>query len=111
MQFEETRRGAVLILAPIGRIDNDTSAAFQARLLSEVSHRDATLLLDLSRVEYITSAGLHVLIAATKQAKAASGRLAVVALQPIVKEIFTIGRLSHVVPMFDDVDAAIAALD
>lgn len=109
MQIEETRRGAILVLTPVGRIDNETGPAFQTRLLAEMSGGGATILLDLSKVQYISSAGLHVLIAATKQSKALNGRLAVAALQPIVKEIFTISRLSHVVSIFDDVTAAVAA--
>ena len=109
MEIGERRDGDILILLPTGRIDNDTSVSFQTKLLATVGTAGASVLLDLARVEYISSAGLRALMMASKQAKATKGRIAVAALGPVVKEIFAISRFSYVVPVFDTVaDAATA---
>jgi anti-anti-sigma factor len=109
VEIGERRDGDILILSPAGRIDNDTSTDFQARLLAALAPA-AAVLVDFSTVEYISSAGLRALMMGSKQAKATKGRLAVAALGPVVKEIFEISRFSMVVQVFDTPADALTAL-
>jgi anti-anti-sigma factor len=105
VDIRERRHVNILVLAPVGRIDNLTSAAFQARLLAAFGSSSADVVVDLSAVEYISSAGLRALMTASRQ-KPKERRLAVACLQTIVREIFVISRFSHVVPVFADVEEA-----
>ena len=109
MDIGERRDGNILILSPAGRIDNDSSPAFQARLIAALTP-GAVVLVDLSSIEYVSSAGLRALMMGSKQSKASNGRLAVAALGPVVKEIFEISRFSLVVQVFDTPADALAAL-
>ena len=79
MDIGERRQANILVLAPVGRIDNLTSADFQARLLAAVSSSSADVVVDFSGVEYISSAGLRALMAATRL-KPKERRLAVACL-------------------------------
>lgn len=110
MEISEQRQGDIIVLIPVGRINNDTSAAFQPKLLDCVASAGSKVLVDLSGVEYISSAGLRALMMAAKQSKATNGRLAVAGLTPMVKEIFAISRFSFVVQVFDTTAEAIKAL-
>jgi anti-sigma B factor antagonist len=110
VEISENRQGKVVVLSPVGRIDNDTSAAFQIKLLGFVGSAGAAVLVDFSRVEYISSAGLRALMMASRQSKAAGSRLAVAGLGAVVKEVFEISRFSHVVQVFETPAEAIAAL-
>jgi anti-anti-sigma factor len=109
MEIGERRDGDILILSPVGRIDNDTSPVFQARLLAALTP-GAAVLVDFSAIEYVSSAGLRALMMGSKQSKAVNGRLAVAALGAVVKEIFEISRFSLVVQVFDTPADALAAL-
>ena len=109
MDINEDRAGGVMVLRPMGRIDNDTSRQFHARLAACVDAGTAALV-DFSGVDFISSAGLAVLMSVAKQAKARSGRIAVAALRPVVEEIFTISRFSRVVPVYATAAEAVAAL-
>jgi anti-anti-sigma factor len=109
VEIGERRDGDILVLSPAGRIDNDTSPDFQTRLLAALSP-GAAVLVDFSKVEYVSSAGLRALMMGSKQAKATKGRLAVAALGPVVKEIFEISRFSLVVQVFDTAEDALAGL-
>src|SRR5438132_10650005 len=104
----ERRRANILVLAPVGRIDNLTSAEFQTRLLAAVTSSSADVVVDFSVVEYISSAGLRALMLASRQ-KPRERRLAVARLNAVVHEIFTISRFSHLVPVFATVEEASAA--
>ena len=109
MDISEEHQGAIHVLRPSGRIDNDTSLAFQDKLLAAVDAGPAVLV-ELSGVEFISSAGLAALMTAAKQAKAKNARLAVAALRPIVQEIFAISRFSRVVPVYGTAAEAVAGL-
>ncbi len=111
MEISQEREGDIIVINPTGRINNDTSPAFQTRLLGCVGSAAATVLVDFSRVEYISSAGLRALMIAAKQSKATNGRLAVAALTPIVKEIFAISHFGLVVQVFETRVEAVAALN
>jgi len=112
MDLAQKRIAGTVVLAPSGRIDHATAEAFKTSLGPHVARCAAgqdRLVLDFSAVEYISSAGLRVLMLAAKQAKAQGGVLAVAALQPIVREIFEISRFTLVLKVFATVDEALAA--
>ena len=66
MEIGEARQDGMLVLRPVGRIDNLTSAAFQDRLLVAARAGAADVVVDFAAVEYISSAGLRALMAASK---------------------------------------------
>ena len=104
----ERRQANILVLAPVGRIDNLTSPEFQTRLLAAVTSSSADVVIDFSGVEYISSAGLRALMTASRQ-KPKERQLGVARLNAVVHEIFTISRFSHLVPIFATVEEAGAA--
>jgi anti-sigma B factor antagonist/stage II sporulation protein AA (anti-sigma F factor antagonist) len=110
VKLGEQHDGDILILLPVGRIDNDTSPIFQERLLAALTSPGAAVLVDFSGVDYISSAGLRALMMGSRQSKAVKGHLAVAALGSVVKEIFEISRFSLVVQVFNSRADAVAAL-
>ena len=103
----------VFVAAPIGRVDHPNAERLREALApivdAAVADRNA-LVLDFSGIDYISSMGLRVLLMASKQLRAANARIAVAALQPVVKEIFDIARFNHVVEIFPSVRAALGQL-
>jgi anti-sigma B factor antagonist/stage II sporulation protein AA (anti-sigma F factor antagonist) len=113
MELNATRQGSVAMVAPRGRIDHLNADAFSKALAPHVDQcrKDgAQLLLDLSGLEYISSAGLRVLMLASKRAVAAGGRIGVAAPQPLVREILEISRFDLVFPVFASVEQGLAGL-
>ncbi|HWZ67550.1 MAG TPA: anti-sigma factor antagonist [Stellaceae bacterium] len=108
MEIGERRQTNILVLRPVGRIDNLTSAEFQARLLAATASSPGDIVVDFTAVEYVSSAGLRALMAASRS-KPKERRLAVACLNSIVSEIFAISRFSHVVPIFATVGEASSA--
>ena len=122
MRLDHARFADVVVLSPVGRVDHTTAEAFEAALAPHLAGCAAGrdhLVLDLSGVDYISSAGLRVLMLAAKKAKAQGGYLAVAAVQPLVQEILEISKFTlvlRVVPTVRDAvasvsPAALAALD
>ena len=107
MEIGESHLGGIIVLSPQGRIDGNSAPDFQARLLRALQAGGEGVIVDLAAVDYISSAGLRSLMAATRQRK--ETRLAVASLSPVVQEIFTIARFRHVLPIFASPDEAVAA--
>jgi anti-sigma B factor antagonist/stage II sporulation protein AA (anti-sigma F factor antagonist) len=100
-----------VILRPAGRIDLSNAEPFKNALLDAVAAAKTAVFLDLSGIEYVSSAGLRSLMIASKTAKPRGVALGVAALRPVVKEIFTISRFDLVVPCSDTLREAVAKLD
>jgi anti-anti-sigma factor len=107
VQIGESRIGSFIVLRPVGRLDNVTSTEFQAILLRAVAAGEADVIIDLDAVDYISSSGLRALTTASRL-RAGGRRLAVTGLRTIVKDIFAISRLHHVIAVFDSIEAAAA---
>lgn len=113
MDLNPIQEGRILILAPQGRIDHDSAAAFSAALvphLAECKSDGTALILDFSGVEYISSVGLRALMLAARQVKAQNGRIAIAALLPVVKEFIEISRFNLIYRVFDSVEEAVREL-
>ena len=113
MELTERRAGKAIVLAPAGRIDMATSEQLKERLIplvTDAGKKGEVVILDFAGVDYISSAGLRVLMLAAKEAKSAGSKVAVAALQPLVNEIFEISRFNKVLACHPGVDEAIAAL-
>jgi anti-anti-sigma factor len=109
MEFMPTPVGPATLVRVSGRIDHETSAAFEADLVTAVRAGRAVVL-DFSQVSYVSSVGLRALMLGAREAKAAGSPLAVADSQPVVKEIFEISRFHFVVKLFATVGEAFAAI-
>jgi anti-anti-sigma factor len=112
MRLDHTRFADVVVLAPVGRVDHVTAEELQAGVASHLSRcapGQDHVVLDFAGVDYISSAGLRVLMLAAKQAKAQGGFLAVAAVQPLVQEILEISKFTLVLRILPSVREAVAA--
>jgi anti-anti-sigma factor len=109
MKCNETNLGDVTRVTVSGRIDLSNADELKDVLLSALSRVKSVLVLDLSGVDYISSAGLRSAMIVFKAAKAEGKTFVVAALQPLVMEIFTISRFHLIFPLFATVREAVEA--
>ncbi|MBL8516498.1 MAG: STAS domain-containing protein [Betaproteobacteria bacterium] len=105
--------GTTRMLSVNGRLDQDNCEAFRAELapfLQSATSEPHHIVLDLSGLEYVSSAGLRCFMLAARQARGQDSRIVVAALQPMVAEIFQISRFDLVLKVYADVEAALTAL-
>jgi len=97
MQIVEDKVGEVLVIAPVGRVDSVSSAELERVVVSRIDAGGRRLVLDLTGVEYISSAGLRVLLMAAKRLKAPPAALVLCGLGPSVR---TVLELAGFLPLF-----------
>ena len=105
--------GDARVVSPQGRLDHDNSEAFQAGLaehLHACSEKGDALVLDLSGLEYVSSAGLRCLMMGARQAATQKNRIMVSAPQPVVAEILQISRFNLVLLVFGTTREALASV-
>lgn len=105
------QRGKVIIAKVSGKIDQLSAETFHRELaphLAACGVEGVSLVLDLSAVEYVSSAGLRIFMLASRAVKPRLGRLALVGLQPVVREIFEISKFSLLFPIHDRIEDALA---
>jgi anti-anti-sigma factor len=113
MAISHRNYGAARVLAPKGRLDHDNCEAFRADIAPhlEACARDAEpLVLDMSGLEYVSSAGLRCLMLAAKETGGRNARMKVAAMQPVVAEIFQISRFNLVFEVFPTLREALASV-
>ena len=91
-----------------GEIDLHVSPTVTATLNEVIDKKPERLVVDLSEVNYIDSAGLAALIQAMQKVEAYGGKFMLAGLQETVRSIFEISRLDQVFQIFPDADAAVA---
>jgi anti-sigma B factor antagonist len=92
-----------------GEIDLHVSPVITASLNAIIEKKPDRLVIDLSDVSYIDSAGLAALIQAMQKVEAYGGKFLLAGLQETVRSIFEISRLDQVFQVFPDVDTALAS--
>ena len=92
-----------------GEIDLHVSPNIAASLQMMIEKKPGKLIVDLSRVTYIDSSGLAVLIEAMQDVEEHGGNFALAGLQETVRAIFEMARLDQVFRIFPDVEMALAA--
>ncbi len=110
MRIVEEKIGGVTVLQPGERIDVATAPELKAatqRVLGEGVQR---LVIDLSRVEYVSSVGIGALLAAAKQAQALGGRVALAAVAPQVREVCELTGVLEFFTVHGDREDAVEAL-
>ena len=91
MSLHTSRRGGTVIVRAEGRIDSRNAGEFEACLPAADDAR-SNILIDLQDVDYMSSAGLRVLVIVTKASRVRGGRVVLAAPKPaILKTLKTSG--------------------
>ena len=107
LEFNPSVEGDVHVVELAGRLDSVTAAEFDKQIAALPGSR---IVLDLAKLEYISSAGLRSVLGAVKRATAAGGKLVLAAPIASVVEVFEISGFITLVTVHPDRAGAVAAL-
>ncbi len=108
MQLTTKRLHRVDLVSVEGRIDASTAPQLEETLRSIMAEERFRLVLDLTNVDYVSSAGLKVFLGVQKEAKKWNrGELRMTGLQPRLKETL---ELVGLIPLFKFYDTAVEAV-
>ena len=108
IEVAEEREDGALVLLPVGRLDSANARAFEAIVMERVGAGEQRLIVDFSRLNFISSSGMRVLLLAAKQLQAKQGTLVLCSMQDHIQEVFQISGFDQIIPIRGSRAAALA---
>ena len=109
MNVTERNEGNVVVLRLRGRLDGNTAKDFEDKLVAAIEKGEHQVTLDLSDLDYISSAGLRVMLIGAKRIKATGGKFVLSSMHANVKEVFDISGFTGIFDITSTLDEALGS--
>lgn len=107
MEIQEQKKGDINIIDVSGKLDAYSSGELEKKLDALVNSSQIKLVVNLDKVDYISSSGLRVLLATLKKVKKLNGDIKLAGMKPFIKEVFDIAGFTQLFNISDTIDAAV----
>jgi anti-sigma B factor antagonist len=107
MEIGDKKVGVVDIIYLSGRLDAYAANDVEKKIISFTEKTPVNLIICMEKLEYISSSGLRVLLAALKKARKQQGDIRLACMQPYVKEVFDVAGFTQLFKIFDKEDEAL----
>ena len=107
MQIQTGKEKNTVVISVKGRIDAATAPDFEKAIANLIAQGENTFLLELSGLEYISSAGLRSILATAKQLKPKGGNIFFSGLRGPVKDVFNISGFGTIFKIFETQEDAL----
>jgi anti-anti-sigma factor len=106
MELREESREDIAIIYVSGRLDATSAPELEGALNKTVNDGSRKLVVDFSGLEYLSSAGLRVLLSARKRLVPLGGELVLAGVRPFVREVFDMTGFSKIFSLYNTTDDA-----
>ena len=106
MNITVKEQEAVTVVQLEGNLDTNTAPEAEQRFNDLISSGASKILVDFGPLDYISSAGLRVLLVTAKKLGAGGGKLRICGLNETVREVFDMSGFSTILQVFDREDEA-----
>ncbi|HEY7727083.1 MAG TPA: STAS domain-containing protein [Candidatus Eisenbacteria bacterium] len=103
---EAPQNRGVSLLRVTGYVDTTTSPELERRLQALLREKRYHIVVDLSRVEYISSAGWGIFISEIREIREKGGDLKLAGMIPDVREVFDLLEFENILQAYTDADLA-----
>lgn len=110
MEFAQEQAGDVVVVKLSGRLDSSTAQPAEENFMRVLASGPLHLAIDMSKLDYISSAGLRVLLVVAKKVQQAKGKVVLFGLVHNVREVFAISGFDRIFAIQPDIEAAVAAV-
>ena len=107
MEIIEENHGGINIFKLNGRLDSNTTHGFEKKIFQAIDEGSKNMIIDFKDLDYISSAGLRVILKATKALKREEGKMMLCDMQDYVKEVFEIAGFDSFLPIVNSRDDAL----
>ena len=103
--------GQALIISPIGDLDHHSVTALRERIDKEAAKESVRhIIFDFSKVEFMDSSGIGLIIGRYKLISADGGITAVCGMKDSLRRIFDISGLKKIMEAYDSLDEALSQI-
>lgn len=111
MDIEIKQENGSLLIKPLEKsIEAGNSRDFKSRIVDLINEGNSTIILNLSKVEFMDSSGLGTLISALKLLNSVSGKIIICEANDQVTKLFALTRLNQIFQFYPKQEEAINSL-
>jgi len=107
MEIDQKEENGVVFLTFKGRLDGSSAPEAEQMIDNILKNQKNRLLFDFEFLEYLSSAGLRVVLGAAKEMKRRDGKFVLCSLNAYVKEVFDVSGFGAIIPIADSVEAGL----
>ncbi|MBN1948594.1 MAG: STAS domain-containing protein [Candidatus Cloacimonetes bacterium] len=111
MEIKQQQKKNVEILSLVGRLDANTAGILEKKLIPLFDSYSRDVVIDFSELDYISSAGLRILLLAAKTARNKEGSIVLCSMQDFIREIFEIAGFMPVFKITNTLEEALQELE
>ncbi|MBU1232563.1 MAG: STAS domain-containing protein [Proteobacteria bacterium] len=106
MEINGLQEQDIFIIRLSGRMDTATVQKFTDFIQENETRDSDKIILDMGKLEYVSSAGLRGLLTYAKKIEAKKGSLLLCSLEGLVKEVFELSGFNKIFTITADIDEA-----
>ncbi len=110
MEVNYSQENDILCCDVAGRLESSTASSFEQDVNEKAASNTGPLLIDMSNLAYISSAGLRAILLLTKAAQSKGVKLVLCSLPPQIEEVFKISGFDRIITIHPSRKDAISAL-
>lgn len=99
--------GNVAVVIVEGRMDTANAPEFERCMQEWMAQGHRDFVVDLSRLDYISSAGLRSVLVCAKKARSVGGGMACCSLHGVVKKVFEVSGFAGMLPVYETLEQAL----
>lgn len=107
MNLNEIKNDKVVIIEIEGRLDTTNYNQLEKKLLENIESDNKNLLIDCTKMDYVSSSGLRIFLMALKKITSLNGKFVLCGLQENIAEIFEISGFTSIFQIFENQEVAI----
>ncbi len=110
LSVQTERSDKAIIVCPVGRVDGSNVEILENAIQEQTEAGEQTLVFDLTDLNYISSAGLWVLLGTARRLQAEGGATRFCGLAEPIAHIFEISGFANILAMYDSRSEALSSL-
>ncbi len=111
MQVKFLNKGNVLVASIIGELDHHSAEYIRDKIDGElIKSTTKNIIFDFSKVSFMDSSGIGVIIGRYKNIQKLNGKAAIVKANDQISRIFLMSGVLKIVPLYDNIDVAMEAM-
>jgi len=110
MILNESTTGEVSIIEIDGRLDTTNYGQLEKVVLDYIAKGNIKILVDCSKMDYVSSSGLRIFLMALKKIMGLNGKFVLCGLQESIREIFDISGFTSIFKIFETQEDALAGM-
>ena len=111
IEVAEERNHNALVLLPLGRLDSSNAHSFESIVMEHINSGERHLIVDFSRLDFISSAVLRVVLLASRALQANKGQIVLCTMKNHIEEVFRISGFDRIISIKESRKAALDVFD